>query len=70
MARILNINSINIVGIDSVVVKDMNRRFLYTYEDTDLGKTIPSRGFVDLLEGDSLSEALSKAAVVANNDLI
>lgn len=70
MAKILNINSINIVGVDSVVIKDMKRRFLYTYEDTDLVKTIPSRGFVDLLEGDSLSEALSKAVVVANNDLI
>ena len=61
MAKNLNINSIRIVGVDSVVIKNMSRRFFYTYEDTDLSKTISSRSFVSLLKDDTISEALVKA---------
>jgi hypothetical protein len=70
MAKNLNINSIRIVGVDSVVIKNMSRRFFYTYEDTDLSKTISSRSFVSLLKDDTISEALVKAQSVANSELV
>ena len=70
MAKSLNINSIRIVGVDSVVIKNMSRRFFYTYEDTDLSKTISSRSFVSLLKDDTISEALVKAQSVANSELV
>ena len=70
MAKNLNINSIRIVGVDSVVIKNMSRRFFYTYEDTGLSKTISSRSFVSLLKDDTISEALVKAQSVANSELV
>ena len=70
MAKNLNINSIRIVGVDSVVIKNMSRRFFYTYEDTDLSKTISSRSFVSLLKDDTISEALVKSQSVVNSELV
>lgn len=73
MTKIVNIDSIRIMGVDNDITRDItSRRFTYTYEDDSLPierRTQSGRGFVSLTTGDTYSEAITKALNIANSDL-
>lgn len=67
MAKILNTESVRLLGVGATVPADIKRRFRYSY--TEDGVTKRMVGTVDLATGDTKAQAKTKAIAQANADL-